>query len=373
MTAMAQALSTALLHFVWQGVAVALILWMALFLLRKRSAHARYLAACAALAVLAVMPVVTAAVAYTPVGVASLNLYRTAGAPPAISAEPGGAGSPQTDWLARLQSWALPAWSLGVLLFSVRLVWGCRQVSLLRRRGEPAAASLLATVAGLGTRLGLYRPVRVLITPASDGPSVVGWIRPVILLPSATLLGLTTQQLEAVLAHELAHIRRHDYLVNLLQTLVETLLFYHPAVWWTSAQIRHERELCCDDLAVRSCGDALCYARALTRLERLRAMTPRLVLGSTGGSLLYRVQRLAGAGAHEYGPSKLSGILAFGLGLACFALNLHWARGQEQEPRKEALYLYNSTAVRDGAGVSVDLGGAAILHRSSVEYPHGAS
>ena len=122
----------------------------------------------------------------------------------------------------------------------------------------------------LRTRMGLTRPVRLLISSLAEGPSVVGWIRPVILLPAATLLGLTPEQLEAVLAHEFAHIRRYDYLVNILQMVVETLLFYHPAVWWTSARIRHERELCCDDLAVSSCGDPLCYARALTKLERLR-------------------------------------------------------------------------------------------------------
>ena len=146
----------------------------------------------------------------------------------------------------------------------------------------------------------------------------------------ATLLGLTTQQLEAVLAHELAHIRRYDYLVNLLQMAVETLLFYHPAVWWTSSRIRHERELCCDDLAVASCGDALCYARALTRLERLRIATPAMALGSTGGPLAYRIQRLIGAGTRGYGYSKLPGLLALIAGLACFGLNIHWAHGQEK-------------------------------------------
>src|SRR5262249_17738290 len=149
-------------------------------------------------------------------------------------------------------------------------------------------------VSALAARLGLTRQVRVLIAGAADGPSVVGWLRPVVLLPSATLLGLTPEQLEAVLAHELAHVRRHDYLVNLAQSLVETVLFYHPAVWWVSSRIRHERELCCDDLAVRSCGDALCYARALTRLERLRIASPELAMGAAGGPLLFRVRRLMG-------------------------------------------------------------------------------
>jgi beta-lactamase regulating signal transducer with metallopeptidase domain len=100
-------------------------------------------------------------------------------------------------------------------------------------------------------------------------------------------------QSEAVLAHECAHIRRYDYLVNLLQSLPETVLFHHPAVWWISAPIRHERELCCDDLAVRSCGDVLCYARALASLERLRVTPLRLALSVSDGSLLYRIRRLA--------------------------------------------------------------------------------
>ena len=106
-------------------------------------------------------------------------------------------------------------------------------------------------------------------------PTVIGWLKPVVLLPASALAALTPQQLEAILAHELAHIRRHDYLVNLLQTLVETLLFYHPAVWWLSRRIRIERENCCDDLAVSLCGDPVAYAAALADLEALRSSTAR--------------------------------------------------------------------------------------------------
>jgi len=162
--------------------------------------------------------------------------------------------------------------------------------------------------------------------------------------------------------------------VNLMQMLVETLLFYHPAVWWTSARIRHERELCCDDLAVASCGDAMCYARALTRLERLRLAAPGMAMAATGNPLLYRIQRIAGAGTHDYGLSKLPGVLALALGLVCFALNIHWAQGQTQK-RTEAQaaetheFVYvNFSRER---GVQVDTGGP-ILHRTAVEYPRAA-
>jgi TonB family protein len=220
----------------------------------------------------------------------------------------------------------------------------------------------------------LARPVRVLVAAAGESPAVIGWLRPAILLPAATLLNLTPDQLEAVLAHELAHIRRQDYLVNLLQVVAETLLFYHPAVWWVSARMRHERELCCDDLAVRSCGDALCYARALTRLERLRLTAPAMAMGSNGGSMLYRIQRLMGAGGQEYAPSKLPGIAALALGVICLSLTMHHARGQEKPTQSIAVAFTARAeeAPQDSPGITVDLQGASLMHRTGIEYPGSA-
>src|SRR5205814_4150217 len=122
-------------------------------------------------------------------------------------------------------------------------------------------------------------------------PAVVGWVRPIVLVPASVFTGLTAEQIEALLAHELAHVRRHDYLINLLQTVTETLFFYHPAVWWVSRAIRNERENCCDDLAVEICGNTLAYVRALTDLEQMRQGMPRLAMAADGGSLLSRVQR----------------------------------------------------------------------------------
>jgi len=364
MTPIAQALSAALLHFVWQGLLVAFLLWIALFLLRNRPASARYLASSAALAALAILPVATTWVLYR----GSVPARDAAGLVAAVwssaAALPRAAGA-QFGWIQGLQTWALPLWFAGVFVFSIRLAWGCRQVSVLRRTGEPAAGEVLAMAASLRERLGLQRAVGIVITRRTDGPSVVGWLRPVILLPAATLLGLSEQQLAAVLTHELAHIRRHDYLVNLLQNLVETLLFYHPAVWWTSERMRQERELCCDDAAVHSCGDALCYARALTVLEKLRGSEVSLAMGSTGGSLLFRIRRLMGLESRETAPSRLPAIAALLLGVACLGLNMNWARAQEQGAQATIV------AVRgpDGPGVQVDIGGATVVERSGVEYP----
>lgn len=357
MTAMAQALSVALLDFVWQGLLAAFLLWAILFILKDRSARTRYAACCIGLGAMVLLPMVTACLVYNAPSASPVPAAWVAAAPQAMRTAAHANGGSSFNPM----QWALPLWSLGVLLFSLRLVWASRQISALRRQAKPAEAAVLAMVEDLQERLKLARPVRIVVSAVADCPSVVGWFRPVVLLPAATVLGLTTQQLEAVLAHELAHILRYDYLVNMLQTVVETLLFYHPAVWWASARIRQERELCCDDVAVEACGDALCYARALTRLERLRSATPALALSSNGGSLMYRIQRLAGEPGGQRGPSKLPGIVALSLGLICFAFNMQWARGQQPE-----------ASAADEAGVQVDLGGASVIHRTEVEYPGAA-
>jgi hypothetical protein len=200
----------------------------------------------------------------------------------------------------------------------------------LKRHSEPAHETMVAMVARVGRHLGVRRPVRVVISSRTHGPATLGWLRPLILLPPATAMGLTPQQLEAVLAHELAHIRRHDYAANILQMVVETLFFYHPAIWWASKRIRVERELCCDDLAVASCGDVLCYAQALTTLARLRVTMPSMAVGVTGGPLLHRIQRLLGEPTRESALSAWPAVLAMSLVLACGALNASWIRAHAQ-------------------------------------------
>jgi hypothetical protein len=153
-------------------------------------------------------------------------------------------------WLRVLETWALPICCVGVLIFAIRLLRSSGHIAKLRRSGEPVDSAFAEIAAGMSNRMGIARPARVLLSALADGPSVVGWLRPVILFPPAALMNLSPSQLEAVLAHELAHIRRQDYLVNLLQTIAETLFFYQPGIWWVSSRIRYERELCCDDIVV---------------------------------------------------------------------------------------------------------------------------
>lgn len=182
---------------------------------------------------------------------------------------------------------------MGVLCLSLRLAGGWVYARrLCRRKVQPTSQEWRSLLSRLARQLGIKQRVQILESSLATIPTVIGWLKPVILLPTAALAGLSPTQLEAILIHELAHIRRLDYLVNLLQTLVEILLFYHPAVWWVSRRIRIERENCCDDVAVTVLGDARGYAIALTRMEELRGEVPTLAVAASGGSLLNRIRRL---------------------------------------------------------------------------------
>ena len=283
---LAQAIGWALVHLVWQGAIVAGILAATLALLQRQSAHVRYLVCCAAMLVMLGLGTLTA-----------LRSYEPAPAP-----EPAPESlvkiTATTETLVEGTSAILPQivlfWLAGVAALSVRLAGGwLRAQRLAKRNATPADAAWQRTIARLADAVGLRRAVTLLHSNAVDVPTVLGFLKPVILLPM-TLSGLSPEQVEMILAHELAHIRRHDFLVNLLQSVVETLLFYHPAVWWISARIRIEREHCCDDAAIAVGGDALQYARALTRLEELRGDAAQLAVAANGGSLLARIRRVAG-------------------------------------------------------------------------------
>lgn len=216
--------------------------------------------------------------------------------------------------VAAARPWLLAAWGVGVLLLSFRLSiqWISAQ-RLTQRRTRPAPREATRALAALATRLRITRPVRLLESAAVAVPTALGAFRPVVLFPFSALTGLSPDQLEALLAHELAHVRRHDYLVNFAQCVVETLFFYHPAVWWISHRIRIEREKCCDDLAVAATGDARAYARALVDLEQLRGGSLQLALAADGsGPLWNRVARLfpsSGRSADDV-PGRLAGLVA---------------------------------------------------------------
>ena len=306
----AQAIGWALLHLLWQGVLVAAILAATLALLSKQSANVRYLASCGALALLVVLGAATAYQAYDgdreiAAGSSSQILLAPAAAAVPLTAETTSPG-PESR-MAMLSSFTkshLPqivlVWLSGVLLLSVRLLFGwLRAHSIARKNATEAAPEWQRSARRLAHALKLRRAVQLLESAAVEVPTVIGWLRPVVLLPATSLTGLSTEQMEMILAHELAHIRRNDFFVNLMQAVVETLLFYHPAVWCISNRIRVEREHCCDDVAVSVSGKPLVYARALTRLEALRVADAQAFVSANGGSLIGRIRRLAGARAES--------------------------------------------------------------------------
>lgn len=319
-----QAVGWALVQFLWQGALIGAATAVVLGALRRSAADIRYVVATIALSVMVTIPVVTAWQALQP---EPPRAMAAAGERSRASSVVFAAVVPDRASIVPLEAdaaAALPApsiepflpalvtvWLAGVAMLTLRLFSGWLWVQRLRTHGAvPAAAVVHGCAARLLRQLHIGRPIRFLQSSLVEVPTVIGWLKPVVLLPASTLSGLTPQQLEAVLAHELAHIRRHDYLVNLLQTVVETLLFYHPAVWWLSRRIRIERENCCDDLAVSLCGDPLTYASALAEMEGMRGTHRQVALAATGGSLIQRVRRLLGAPSHA---GRAPGWLAAGL------------------------------------------------------------
>ena len=292
----------ALLHFLWQGCLIGLLLFCAQVLGARQSAQMRYRSACAALLLMALAPLVTMNVLRGPSVVNTtlaqrLEPFQTDRWSTATSFEAFTPSWPSilNEKIQHWLPWIMAGWLCGVCLLSLRLVGGVFYTRRLTRRGTaPVDPEWQERLLRVCQQLRISQSVRLLESACVQVPTVIGWLRPVILLPASTLTGLTTMQLEAILAHELAHIRRQDYFVNLLQTAVETLLFYHPAVWWVSWQVRVEREHCCDDVAVTVQGNALTYARALAELELLRAREPKLALAANGGSLLERIERVLG-------------------------------------------------------------------------------
>src|SRR5947207_5143030 len=302
-------LGWALVHSLWQDALAAAGLASLLTLVPARAARVRYALAALTLAVMLTLPLATA-----------LRLDAASDAAmPALAAA-------ALTWLVdRIRAgleptlpWIVALWLGGVLVMSARLASGWATTRRLATAGtRPVSEAWRQALARLARQLRVSRPVRLLASALIEVPAVIGWWRPVVLIPVSVLAGcgLTPLQLDALLAHELAHVRRHDYLVNLLQTVVETLLFYHPAVWWVSTRVREAREHCCDDLAVVACGDARVYATALLGMEQLRG-APTLAVAASGGSLVGRVRRLLLPAAGDAFPRWRAGVLGVGLALA---------------------------------------------------------
>lgn len=341
----AHAAGWAVAHSLWQCAAVAVIASACLWLARRHSPNARYAICLVGMAACFLWPAVNGAQLYlqarealatarsedvlsgspppgpasaspisdalvaargprAPVVAPSRAHERPVSRPPAVA--DGLSSSPVStglDWIEPYMPWLAQGWFLGVVIMSLWNLGAWTYLQFLRHCGiAPAGERVMRLAAECSARLNMSRSVRWLRSSIADSPGVIGWLRPAVLLPGRVLDCLAESDLVALIAHELAHVRRYDYMMNLLQTVVETLLFYHPAVWWLGRRARVEREYGCDDLALKACRDAGDYPAALARFNELIAAPPVLAAGASGGSLLDRVRRLLGRGDPHLRP-----------------------------------------------------------------------
>jgi beta-lactamase regulating signal transducer with metallopeptidase domain len=357
---LAERIGWTLVHSVWQIALIMALFAVARVAMRGRSANSRYLLGCLALAAMAALPAGTfvvlqtesphPAVATGPSSIAIVDSDLAAADAVRTEADPplGFEAAPQPSlklqpvessfsWpavaaaagerVARLEfalPWITIGWLVGVCGLAMRPLWGLVVVRRLKTRGLAPLSTELRKLAGhLMVRLRVHAAVQFAQSALVEVPTVVGYFRPMVLLPASAITGLSNEQLEMILAHELAHVRRHDYLVNLTQTAIEALLFYHPGMWWVSAEVRREREHCCDDVAMGVCGNQGEYVRALYVLEsRRQVSTP--ALAASGGSLVDRVRRIA-RGSHpvnrnDRAEAWLAGLLVLAVVMTVVAL-----------------------------------------------------
>jgi bla regulator protein blaR1 len=337
-----------LLHFLWQGTALGVIY----YLVRPfcRGMTARYRLGMGMLMAMLACPIVT--VAYLAPDAASTAAAALALPDFVVSAQTAPAAS--SPGFEALMPWLVAAWFLGASIIGLRAFAHWRRLAWLVRNAAIPLADCSDVLIKLCRRFGVARPIRLLGSLAVDTPMLIGWLRPVILLPISMLSGFTPQQIELIIAHELGHVRRWDYLANLLQVVIETVLFYHPAVHWISRDVRDARESCCDDLVLAlSDGSPVVYASALAELEQLRhdGGLAAPALAASGGVLLERIRRIVGAQSVLYDPLPRSGgwpimLLAAAFMLALLRFHVPAA------PTLPLLHAGADRAVRDGSTVA---------------------
>ncbi len=344
-----QRIGWTLVHSVWQFALIALLLAFGLRLLRGCSSHLRYGFMFIALCTMPIAATVTLGVVDSAIVATHIDQHvgkslrdsrlaghsqdvhfgetdlRTVDSADDSSRSANNPASPRT-WEKMLSAIAvkihrmveqwmntiLAGWLFGVLVLSIRPLVSWRATRVLRSHGRSLVPEPIASATvRIAERLRIRQAIEVTQSTLVDVPTVIGWLKPLVLLPASAISGLTHEQLEAVIAHELAHIRRHDYLINLFQLLIETVFFYHPAAWWVSHVMRVEREACCDDIAVHLTGDRAGYAKMLLWLEESRnpssatlGMSARG--GLRGGSLLERIRRIVSASPETKGTGPLA-------------------------------------------------------------------
>ncbi|MBV7538001.1 M56 family metallopeptidase [Duganella sp. sic0402] len=311
------ALGLTLMHFLWQGLLLGCATAVILTLLRNSRAEYRYIVACCGLLACLAWP--------------ALELWQRLGNDAAATSASmlalpwtGRALTADADWfnLRDALRGVVGLWSVCAAVLALRMVAGLLWIDRMARQpgdsNHSAQQRLQRELVQLAQRFGMTRTVRLRLLDTLASPITAGWWRPVVMVPTSLATGMPPELLQALLAHELAHIQRHDYLINLLQNVIETLLFYHPAVWWISNRIRVERELIADAVAASQLGEPRRLALALSELERLRFSHHQLAQAANGGDLMKRIQYLL-----RPAPQSLNwkaAVAMLGVALACVSI-----------------------------------------------------
>lgn len=295
-------LALTLLHFLWQGLLISAALKLALLLIDKSKPQLRYaLCALAMLTNLLVAIITFNIISPDNIIISSGNIT-----PVPLTSLVSELTQQSTllnyqELLPSILAYLLPYISLGwlavILILVCKILIEIRNVNLLPSyESKLPSEHLQQRFIELSKQVNLHAIPKLLISMKVEVPMAIGFIKPVVLIPATMLTGLTPAQLEMLILHELAHIRRHDYLVNFLQTLIEILFFFHPSVHWIAKSMRNEREYCSDDIAVKHCGDPIAYAHTLTDTASLcinhQHTIPSMAMAASGGDLKQRVVRL---------------------------------------------------------------------------------
>lgn len=290
------ALGWTVLHSLWQAAIIAIGLGVAQYFLQERKAVARYNLSFTALLLVMSAACITFLIYFQNDGATSEafvlffneNISVEQGLLPQI-------GSTFSAYFETHLPLIVSVWMVGVLILVLRMLGALAFLERLKtRQNQPLSAYWQDKMQALVDKIPVKQQVQLLESTLIKVPMVIGNLKPIILLPIGAVNQLSVAQVEAILAHELAHIYRHDYLVNILQSIIETLFYFNPAVWFISASIRTERENCCDDIAVELCGNSLTYAKALVSLQELNHGAPRFAMAFSNkrNQLLNRVKRL---------------------------------------------------------------------------------
>ncbi|MFZ6776118.1 TonB family protein [Undibacterium sp. Ji83W] len=340
------ALGWALLHFVWQGLLIALLLAVLLNFIASAHARTRYATAYIALITCICLPVkeffFRMSEKYAGKEVSALSEI-----PIQLGLDTTSIWLDFMTWLDVHMNDIVVAWMICVAVLAIRmcmgLLWLAAYTQPNRSKPDPFWQ---ARIDQMSHKFHIRRRVIFRVVENLDCPVTAGIVRPMILLPAAMLTGMPVDLLEMLLAHEMGHIKRHDYLLNLIQTAIETLLFYHPAVWWISKQIRSEREEIADEIAARVTGEPRRLALALSELANFQFTTPQLAQAAHGGNLMSRIKRLL---QPEVKNASARGILGL-LGVA--ATTVVYA-GQALTSSSDAIVAEVATNIQSAANIQL--------------------